>query len=210
MTQLETDVDAWLEAACKEAAAAPHPTAQAASRAQLLWLLALHHELFPALHALRQNEQGQRLARSVGQSDPLAANDAALDVEVGRWMQSLRNALGHLYELPLGWGLSQPQRDAAAWSLRLTTQLKVGLAEAPQSAAEGALGASELVDGLIRVATGLQRLGRAQATLATVGLAASQQAVVAACAAGWTAADYAALAPQLRANIAAVARACGT
>lgn len=183
MNAWDTQVDAWLAAALAEAKATPHPTALAASRAQLVWLLALHHGLFPALHGLRQRAQAQRLAT------PLPS-DAAQDVEIGRWMQSLRNALGHLYELPLGWGLTSDQRDAAVWTLRVTTQLKVGLAEAPQAAAEGGLGACELADGLARLGAGLRRLGLARNQQLWATLGETRRHIAGVSAHGWTAPDY--------------------
>jgi len=201
MTEWDAQVDAWLEAALAEAKAAPHPTALAASRAQLVWLLALHHALFPALHGLRQRTQALRLANQL----PL---DAAQDVEIGRWMQSLRNALGHLYELPLGWGLTSEQSDAAAWTLRVTTQLKVGLAEAPEAAAVGGLGACELADGLVRLGAGLRRLGLVQTGPAAAAPAQILQQILDASARGWTATDYASLQAALTEAIAAAAAAC--
>lgn len=201
MSEWDIQVLAWLHAALAEATAAPNPTALAATRAQMVWLLALHHALFPALHGLRQRTQALRLAHQL-------STDAAVDVEIGRWMQSLRNALGHLYELPLGWGLTSQQRDAVAWTLRVTTQLKVGLAEAPQTAAEGGLGACELADGLARLEAALGRFGLAPSADADAKLAALQSMFLATSARGWTAADYVALQGPLTEAIVTVATVC--
>lgn len=120
---------------------------------QLVWLYAVHEQLLPALHQLRTTCVGAALLP--------AATALALGAphELDRALQTLRNALGHLYELPIGAALTTNEAEQLNWSLRLTSQLKVALCPHPQSALDSRYAAFGLLAALLGVAMTLQRLG---------------------------------------------------
>jgi hypothetical protein len=145
----------------------------AAATDQLVWLLVVHEQLLPALHQLRTVLVGAGLlaaATDLVQGAPF---------ELDRALQTLRNSLGHLYELPMGAALTAGEAEQLNWSLRLTSQLKVALCPHPQSALDSRYAAFGLLAALVGVAMTLQRLGASvpideiqQALLAQVGDAA--------------------------------------